>query len=133
MRGQSLGSERNLTGMSSIIPADTRSCAPDHGSTIPAGEGKTFRHGSTVIAVFRTRDERLLAPHAHCLHGMGPLADGFVGAGKLVCPLHAYKFDLATGQPVGNNCQALRTYPVRVTDAGEIVLQLDPEDGNAGS
>lgn len=119
--------------MSSIAPADTRSNAPGHGSTIPVGVGKTFRLGNTAIAVFRTPDERLLATRARCPHRAATLADGFVGAGKVVSPPHADEFDRATGQPVGNDCRALPTCPVRVTDAGEIILPLDPEDGNAGS
>lgn len=94
-------------------------------SGIPVGEGRTFRIGTRVVAVFRTREGQVYATQALCPHRAGPLADGLVGGGKVVCPLHAYKFDLATGDPVGNSCSALRTYSVRVNEAGEILLQME--------
>jgi nitrite reductase/ring-hydroxylating ferredoxin subunit len=42
-----------------------------------------------------------------------------------VCPLHGFKFDLATGRPVGNDCRALATYPVALSSSGDIELRLD--------
>jgi nitrite reductase (NADH) small subunit len=48
-----------------------------------------------------------------------------IGAGKVICPLHAYKFDLATGQPIGHMCEALKTYPVSLSETGDILLSLD--------
>jgi nitrite reductase (NADH) small subunit len=91
---------------------------------IPAGEGRVFRVRDTDIAIFRTRDGRVFATQATCPHRAGPLADGLVGAGKVVCPLHNYTFELATGQPVENSCAQLLTYPVALNGAGEIVLDL---------
>jgi nitrite reductase (NADH) small subunit len=91
---------------------------------IPIGEGRTFQVGGLAVAVFRTRTGELFAAQAACPHKGGRLADGIMGAGKVICPLHAYKFDLANGQPVGNDCPALRTYPVRLNASGEIVLNL---------
>lgn len=43
----------------------------------------------------------------------------------MICPLHAYKFDLTTGQPIGNMCEALKTYPVSLSETGDILLSLD--------
>ena len=31
----------------------------------------------------------------------------------MICPLHAYKFDLATGEPLGNVCSRSETYRIR--------------------
>ncbi|MBI4505111.1 MAG: Rieske 2Fe-2S domain-containing protein [Chloroflexi bacterium] len=101
--------------------------------TISLGEGRTFRAGPAVIAVFRTRDGKLLAAQAACPHKGGPLADGIVGGGKVVCPLHGYSFDLATGEPVGNACPALKTYAVTVDESGEILLALDDVCQEAGA
>ena len=92
---------------------------------IPIGEGRTFQVGALALAVFRLRTGDLFATQATCPHKGGPLADGIVGAGKVICPLHAYKFELATGQPVGNDCSALKTYPVCLTEDGELLLKLD--------
>lgn len=92
---------------------------------LPLGEGRAFQIGDTVIAVFRTREGNVYATQAFCPHKGGPLADGILGAGKVICPLHAYKFDLVSGEPVENTCGRLRTYPVSLNGAGDILLALD--------
>ena len=94
---------------------------------LPYGEGRTFQVDDQQIAVFRTRKNELFATQALCSHKGGPLADGIVGDGKIVCPLHAFKFQLATGDAVGNSCPALRTYTVTVSDFGDILLELDAD------
>ncbi len=91
---------------------------------IPLGEGKTFRIGPYPVAVFRARSGNLYATQALCTHKGGPLAEGLIGGETLVCPLHAYRFNLATGQPVGHDCLALKTYSVDVSEGGEMRLTL---------
>jgi nitrite reductase (NADH) small subunit len=94
---------------------------------IPEGEGRVYEIGRLAIAVFRTKEGKLYATQALCPHREGPLVDGIIGAGKVVCPLHSFKFDLETGTPIGNECQALWTYPVSLTDSGDILLSLDSQ------
>ncbi|MCY4578520.1 MAG: Rieske 2Fe-2S domain-containing protein [Chloroflexi bacterium] len=89
---------------------------------IPLGEGRVFEVDGRSIAVFRTRQGEVFATQAACPHREGPLCDGIIGGRQVVCPLHAYKFDLATGKPVGNDCEALRTYVVSVSESGDILL-----------
>src|SRR3954462_2309497 len=90
-------------------------------SAIPPGEGRTFSAFGEKVTIFRTRGGQILAVQAECPHRGGPLADGLVGGTTVICPLHAWKFDLATGQALMGDC-GLRTYPVRVDEAGQIVL-----------
>ncbi|MBL8206148.1 MAG: Rieske 2Fe-2S domain-containing protein [Blastocatellia bacterium] len=90
---------------------------------IPLGEGREYQIGDEEIVIFRARDGVVYALQARCPHREGHLADGITGDGKIVCPMHSYKFELATGAPVGNDCQALKTYPVRISQAGEILLE----------
>jgi nitrite reductase (NADH) small subunit len=92
---------------------------------IPPGEGRVFRVSETDIAVFRLRDGKIYATQSTCPHRGGPLADGLAGSGKILCPLHGFAFELATGQPVDNPCAQLRTYTVVVNGTGEILLTLD--------
>ena len=92
---------------------------------IPLGEGRVFEVDGRSIAVFRTRQGDVFATQASCPHKRGPLADGIIGGAQIVCPLHAYKFDLATGNPVGNDCAALRTYAVSLGEDGDILLSQD--------
>jgi nitrite reductase (NADH) small subunit len=92
---------------------------------IPLGEGRTFRVGHHDVAIFRSRDGQLYATQAYCPHKHGPLADGVIGAGKVICPLHGYRFDLVTGCEVSGACQALATYPVSLTADGRMLMELE--------
>ena len=90
---------------------------------IPLGQGFCFIVGGEEIAVFRQRDGKLFAAQNRCPHRQGPLAEGVLGAGKVICPLHAHKFDLCTGQ--GPNPQeCIKTYQVSESH-GEIMVRVD--------
>lgn len=91
---------------------------------IPLGEGKTFQAGLLPVAVFRSRSGKLYATQAFCPHREALLADGIIGEGKVICPLHAYKFDLETGKPLGNECASLKTYRVILTPEDTLQLYL---------
>ena len=93
---------------------------------IPPGEGRNFEVQGLRIAVFHTRTGEVFATQAECPHRVGPLADGMLGGTTLVCPLHAWKFDLRTGQALYGSCD-LTTYPARLTPEGETVLTLESE------
>ena len=94
---------------------------------IPPGEGQTFLVAGREIAVFRARGtDEVHATQARCPHKAGLLADGIVGDGKVICPLHSYKFDLATGTPLGNTCLSLKTYRTELTTDGRVLLWLAP-------
>lgn len=95
---------------------------------IPPGEGRAFELGARRVAVFRTRAGEVYATQARCPHKEGPLADGLLGGGCVVCPLHGYKFELATGAPVGHACGSLETYAVSVGDDGRLRLRF-PDGG----
>ena len=92
---------------------------------IPKGEGRVFQVDRSSIAVFHARNGSVFATEPSCPHKQGPLADGIVGDHKVICPLHAFIFDLSTGQPVGNHCRALKTYPVLVNEEGEILVGIE--------
>ncbi len=89
---------------------------------IPLGEGRAYTLGGKTIAVFRQRDGRLFATDNACPHKAGPLADGLVGSGKVICPLHMWKIDLETGRCLGED-GAVRTYPARAVN-GRILVTL---------
>ncbi|HEV8485905.1 MAG TPA: Rieske 2Fe-2S domain-containing protein [Blastocatellia bacterium] len=91
---------------------------------IPLGEGREFAVKGELVAVFRVRAGRLHATQAKCPHREGPLADGIIGGDRVICPLHAFKFELDTGQPIGNECESLKTYQISLSEDGEILLSL---------
>jgi len=96
-------------------------------SAIPPGEGRSVEAFGRRIAVFHTRGGAVFAVQAECPHRRGPLADGLVGGTTLICPLHSWKFDLATGNALFGDC-GIKTFPVRVDEGGRILLTVDSAD-----
>jgi nitrite reductase (NADH) small subunit len=92
-------------------------------SAIPRGEGRNVEAMGQRIAVFHTRTGEVFAVQAECPHRRGPLADGLLGGTTLICPLHAWKFDLSTGEALSGDC-GIKTFSVRVDGAGRILLTL---------
>ena len=91
-------------------------------SAIPLGEGRVYSVAGEDVAVFRTRAGQLYAVQARCPHKNGPLADGLVGGTTLICPLHGWKFDLATGQALFGDC-GLKTFAVSLNGEQQMMLE----------
>ena len=91
---------------------------------IPLGESRAYAVAGRQIAVFRLRDGSLRALDAVCPHRGGPLADGLADSRIVVCPLHGFTYDLATGEEVANGGAPVTAYPVRVDDNGTIRLRM---------
>ena len=73
------------------------------------------------VAVFRTRTGALFGAAGDLSAPRGPLADGIMGGGHVVCPLHSLAFDLTDGRCVSAAaCGDLRTYPVTVGPDGQV-------------
>ena len=92
-------------------------------SAIPEGEGRTYEVDGRRLAVFRGRDGALFATQADCPHKNGPLADGLLGSGTLICPLHSLKFDLTTGKALNGDC-SLQIYPATLNENGQVMVEF---------
>lgn len=70
---------------------------------------------------------------ARCSHLGGPLDQGWVLEGRLVCPWHGSRYDLATGQPASGPSTCLQPrYATRLRDGVvEIRREQDPGDPRA--
>ncbi len=100
---------------------------------IPPREGRPVRIGSREIAIFNLgpstppgAGDRFLATDNRCPHAGGPLCDGIVTGSAVVCPLHAWKVNLANGsveRPAGGRDHCVTTYPIRIED-GVVVVQV---------
>ena len=89
---------------------------------IPVGQGRCYVVGAEEIAVFRQRDGRLFATQNRCPHRQGPLSEGVIGGGHVICPLHGHRFNLEGGMG-SEPGECVKAY--RVTeDEGEILLTL---------
>jgi len=95
-------------------------------SMIPPGEGRNFDVAGEKIAVFHTRAGEVFAVQSACPHRGGPLADGLLGGTTLICPLHGWKFDLTSGEPLLGDCR-LKTYAVHLDEAGMLVVAIEKQ------
>ena len=72
--------------------------------------------GDMPAAVFHGRDGSWVAAHGVCPHKSGPLVDSIYGNGRLVCPLHSYSFDVATGACDNPDIRPVQIYEPVVRD-----------------
>jgi nitrite reductase (NADH) small subunit len=91
-------------------------------SRIPVGQGRCYVIGAEEIAVFRQRDGRLFATQNQCPHRQGPLSEGVMGSGQVICPLHGHKFNLKSGAG-SESAECVKVHPIKIVD-GEILLEL---------
>ena len=91
-------------------------------SRIPVGQGRCYVVGAEEIAVFRQRDGRLFAVQNRCPHRQGPLSEGVMGGGRVICPLHSHRFNLEDGAGSEPD-ECVKVYRVEERK-GEILLSL---------
>jgi len=58
-----------------------------------------------------------------CIHRGGPLGQGQIHQGCVVCPYHMWEFDCATGEYDYDPTKRVPTFEVKVED-GEIYIQV---------
>ena len=89
------------------------------------GQVMTVVAGGRALCLTRTA-EGYGALDNRCPHQGGPLCDGIVTGESVVCPLHAWKVNLADGRverPAAAKDHCVRTYPTRIED-GVVSIQL---------
>ncbi len=77
------------------------------------GRGRCVEAGSVSLAVFRVGAEVFALENA-CPHRGGPLCEGDVKDAVVYCPLHAWGFDLRSGQCLNVRRSRAQVFPVRV-------------------
>src|ERR1700743_3888889 len=58
-----------------------------------------------------------------CVHAGGPLGQGQIHQGRVVCPYHLWEFDCATGEYDYDPCRRVETYEVKIEN-GDILVQV---------
>jgi len=58
-----------------------------------------------------------------CLHRGGPLGQGQIHDGRVVCPFHLWEFDCRTGEYEYDPTKSVATYEVKL-EGDEILLQV---------
>jgi nitrite reductase/ring-hydroxylating ferredoxin subunit/uncharacterized membrane protein len=104
----------------------------DIGPTPFLAEDETARVDvSGTVAVIARATGRLCAFQEFCTHRYGPLSEGKIENGEIVCPWHRSRFAMSTGKVIEGPAKVdLRTFPVEERD-GKVWLHVNAP--NTGS
>jgi len=93
---------------------------------LDVGQVTTVQVGHSTICLTRT-EQGYGAINNRCPHQGGPLGDGFLQDGCVVCPWHGYEYDPQTGAtPAEFDDPPVTSYPVEVRDGGVWVAVVEP-------
>jgi nitrite reductase (NADH) small subunit len=83
-------------------------------SDLPSdGEAREFTLGEKVICVANL-DGAFSAMDNVCVHRGGPLGQGVILDGKIVCPWHGWMYDPKSGIPDVNPNLRVAVYPIKI-------------------
>ena len=85
-------------------------------------EAREFPCGNKHICVANVNGT-VSAMDNECLHRGGPLGQGMVDGGMVICPWHGWAWDPQTGQAKHNPAAKVPVYPVKVEN-GEVMVDL---------
>lgn len=86
---------------------------------IPPGEAITVTVHGQELALFNVEGAFYCIDN-YCPHSGGPLAEGYLEQDVVMCPWHAWQFNVKTGRLVYNDHVCVATYPCKVE--GDAVL-----------
>ena len=89
---------------------------------VEEGRGIAVDVGDKRIAIFRYGGE-FFALDETCPHRGGPLHDGTLDEGIVLCPWHQWQFDLKSGCSPVNPLSRVNTYRVR-TEGDAIIVEI---------
>src|SRR3954453_16810174 len=91
-------------------------------SRLPPGSVRECMVGETPYAICNVGGA-IHALSGVCLHAGGPLGQGQIHDGRVVCPYHLWEFDCTTGEYDYDPTKRVPTFEVKVED-GDIYLQV---------
>ena len=91
-------------------------------------KGFTLSKGDK-IAVFRYDKNRIVAVANACAHQNGPLCEGMVVNGRIVCPWHGYEYMPENGRSPAPFTEKIPTYNVRIKNG---IVQINQTPNAAG-
>lgn len=92
-------------------------------SEVGPGRCTTVEAGKRAIALANV-DGQVYAVDNICRHQGGPLGEGEIEGCTIVCPWHAWRYDLRTGESDMNPRIKIDTFPVQVT-GNDIHVEVD--------
>ncbi|HEY3973312.1 MAG TPA: Rieske (2Fe-2S) protein [Candidatus Sulfotelmatobacter sp.] len=92
-------------------------------SELPAAdEAKEFPCGEKTICVANVNGT-FSAMDNICLHRGGPLGEGTIERGKIVCPWHGWEWDPTTGQAEQDSKTRVAIYPLKIAN-GDVLIEI---------
>jgi nitrite reductase (NADH) small subunit len=92
-------------------------------SELPSeNQAKEFSCGDKTICLANVNGT-VTAMENVCLHRGGPLGQGAIEGGKLVCPWHGWQWDPQTGTAVHNANARVAIYPIRIEN-GDVMIEI---------
>lgn len=86
----------------------------------PSGEAREFACGDKMICIANV-DGTLSAMDNVCVHRGGPLGQGVVMGGKVICPWHGWEYDAQTGEASHDSAAKVPVYPIKIEDDNVMV------------
>ena len=82
---------------------------------VPPGAVAEFDVAGKAVAVANVAG-KLFAINSVCVHEGGPLGEGALNGNLVICPWHAWEYDVTTGKIVGSpeGSEGVACYPVEV-------------------
>jgi nitrite reductase (NADH) small subunit len=92
-------------------------------SELPAAdEAKEFPCGGKTICVANVNGTYSAMDNV-CLHLGGPLGEGTIENGKVVCPWHGWQWDPKTGAAAHNANAKVAVYPLKIEN-GDVLVEI---------
>lgn len=88
----------------------------------PVDTAKEFPCGNKEICIANVNGT-YSAMDSICLHQGGPLGQGMIENGKVVCPWHGWQYDPKTGQTAHNASARVAMYPIKIEN-GDVLIEL---------
>lgn len=85
-------------------------------------QAKEFTVGAKTVCVANV-EGTLTAMDNVCLHRGGPMGQGVVEEGKIVCPWHGWQYDPKSGEAAHNSAARLKVYPIKV-EGDDVLVEL---------
>ena len=89
---------------------------------VPVGTGRVVEAGGRALALFNV-DGTFHALDNACPHRGGPLGEGDLDGPIVVCPWHAWRWDVTTGVNANNPAVKVARLPVSV-EAGAVFIEV---------
>lgn len=89
-------------------------------SEFPDKGGKTVSCAGATLALFRIKD-KIFAIDDTCPHAGASLGEGHLDGKKVICPWHAWTFDVKSGACDSMPSVFQKTYPVKIDNEDILV------------